>query len=229
MITAIFDMDGTLVDSMGYWRTVALEYLQERGFQPSDELRDEVYKTSVRKTPAIFRRHFDIQDSDADMNAFFDARMAQHYRNDIGLKPGAAECLERLRAAGVECVLATATWRTETMPLIARLGIERYFTGERGQMIVCRDEMGMMKSDERYYPSLCARFGLEAGECVMFEDALYSMINAHAAGLRVWAIMEPTAVREHQRIRDIAEQCFDGWDEIAPGAQGGLWDKLLGG
>ena len=51
MKAAIFDMDGTLIDSMYYWRTVAVEYLREHGHEPSQALCEELYFTSVRSTP----------------------------------------------------------------------------------------------------------------------------------------------------------------------------------
>lgn len=214
MQAAIFDMDGTLIDSMGYWRTVALEFLEAKGIRASRELRERVYLSSVRSTPAIFREYFDIPETDAQMNAFFDARMAEHYQRDIALKPHALDYLDKLRRKGTLCVLATATWREQTLPLMERLGALDYFRRDGREYIVCRDEMGMMKSSDEYYPALCARFGLEPGSSVVFEDALYSMLTARRAGLRVWAIDDPTARLNRARIAEVAERRFAGWGEL---------------
>ena len=214
MQAAIFDMDGTLIDSMGYWRSVALEFLEEKGYDIPPELRQWVRLNSVRSTPAKFRQYFDIPETDAQMNAFFDARMAEHYRHDIGLKPHALDYLAKLRGQGVTCVLATATWRTQTIPLMEKLGALKYFYRDGREYIVCRDEMGMMKSSDDYYPTLCARFALRPDECVMFEDALYSMLTASRAGLHVWAIDDPTALPNRERIAEVAERRFAGWEEL---------------
>ena len=214
MQAAIFDMDGTLIDSMGYWRSVALEFLEEKGYEIPPELRQWVRLNSVRSTPAKFRQYFDIPETDAQMNAFFDARMAEHYRHDIGLKPHALDYLAKLRGQGVTCVLATATWRTQTIPLMEKLGALKYFYRDGREYIVCRDEMGMMKSSDDYYPTLCARFALRPDECVMFEDALYSMLTASRAGLHVWAIDDPTALLSRERIAEVAERRFAGWEEL---------------
>lgn len=214
MKAAIFDMDGTLIDSMHYWRTVALEFLSEKGLEPTGELKQEVYLHSVRVTPQMFRQHFDIAETDAQMNEYYDRRMAEHYAHDVALKPCAREYLEKLRREGVECVLATATWRELTMPLIERLGIKEFFVKDGREFIVCRDEMGMTKSSDEYYPELCRRIGAAPEECVMYEDALYSIRTAKRAGLTVWAIEDGTAALNRDDIIALADRYFVSWAEL---------------
>ena len=215
MKIAIFDMDGTLIDSMHYWRTVAVEYLREQGFEPCRELCEELYCTPVRTTPPLLRRYFDLPISDAELIAFYDRRMSEHYARDVRLKPGADRYIAHLRAQGVICALATASLREQAVPLMERLGLAGAFEHGQRQLIYCSDELGVRKSSDEYYPELCRRLGAAPADCVMYEDSLYSMETARRAGLRVWAIEDATARRDRERIRQLAERYFIGWDELA--------------
>lgn len=214
MKAAIFDMDGTLIDSMYYWRTVAVEYLREHGFDPPEELRRELYYVSVRSTPPIMRRYYDIPDSDEALVDFFDRRMMEHYQRDVRLKPGADRYIARLRAQGVTCALATASLRAQARPLMERLGLGDAFGQGGRELIFCSDELGVTKASDEYYPELCRRIGAAPADCVMYEDSLYSIKTARRAGLRVWAIEDETARRHRDEIITLAERYFASWDEL---------------
>lgn len=217
MKVAIFDMDGTLIDSMHYWHTVALEFLRERGFEPTQEICDKSYLMSVRDAPKLFRQYYDIAETDDEYNERVNQIMFRHYDRDVTLKPYADEYLKHLRSRGIICVLATATWRPITMPLIERLGIRGYFTCDGCDYMVCRDEMGMSKASDEYYPTLLNKFGFDASDCVMFEDALYSMRTAKRAGLKVCAIEEETAAANINEIKRLADRYIHGWRELVDG------------
>lgn len=214
MKAAIFDMDGTLIDSMYYWRTVAVEYLREHGHEPSQALCEELYFTSVRSTPPIMRSYYDIPDSDAELIAFFDRRMIEHYERDVKLKPGADRYIAKLRAQGVTCVLATASLRAQAWPLMERLGIADAFVSDGRQLLFCSDEMGMTKASDEYYPELCRRIGVAPEDCVMYEDALYSIRTARRAGLHVWAIEDESARLHKAEIIASVERYFTSWEEL---------------
>lgn len=214
MKAAIFDMDGTLVDSMYYWRTVSLEFLRTKGIEPPRELCDRAYLMSVRDAPELFRQYYEFPYTEEEYNDTVNSIMFEHYRRDVGLKPYAAEYLEKLRTQGVVCALATATWRPVVMPLLEKLGVLRYFYSGGREYMVCRDELGMGKGSDEYYPLLCKKFGFKPENCVMYEDALYSMRTAKRAGLGVWAIADPTAQANLPEIRRLADRYVSGWKEL---------------
>lgn len=214
MKAAIFDMDGTLVDSMYYWRTVSLEFLRAKGFNPPKELCDKAYLMSVRDAPTLFRQYYEFSDTEEEYNNIVNSIMFEHYKHDVRLKPYAAEYLEKLRAQGVLCGLATATWRPVVMPLLEKLGILKYFYNDGREYMICRDELGMGKGADEYYPLLCERFDVKPEDCVMYEDALYSMRSAKRAGLQVWAIEDPTAQMNLDEIKQLADRYVSGWKEL---------------
>ena len=98
---AIFDMDGTLIDSMGFWKNLATEYLTARGVtEIPAKILERIKPMTMSESDTLFQREFGLAgDVEAEMNAMMDA----HYRNDIPLKPGVREYLENLHRQGGGC------------------------------------------------------------------------------------------------------------------------------
>ena len=213
MKAAIFDMDGTLVDSMYYWRTVSLEFLRAKGIEPPRELCDRAYLMSVRDAPELFRQYYEFPYTEEEYNDTVNSIMFEHYRRDVGLKPYAAEYLEKLRAQG-SFALATATWRPVVMPLLEKLGVLRYFLQRRARIHGLPRRAGHGQGLGRVLPAAMQKFGFKPEDCVMYEDALYSMRTAKRGGLGVWAIADPTAQANLPEIRRLADRYVSGWKEL---------------
>ena len=122
---AIFDMDGTLIDSMGFWKNLATEYLTARGVaEIPGEILERIRPMTMSESAALFQREFGLTgDPEAEMNAMMDA----HYRNDIPLKPGVREYLENLHRQGARMCVASATAEPLMESCLTRLGVRQYF------------------------------------------------------------------------------------------------------
>ena len=117
-------MDGTLVDSMGYWDRLGREYLESRGVTEGiDEVLALTAPMTMLESSELFLRTFGLsgtpESTAAEMNAVMDA----HYRRDIPLKPGAADYLRMLRRAGVRLAVTTALPPSMYEPCLKRLGV----------------------------------------------------------------------------------------------------------
>ena len=122
---AIFDMDGTLIDSMIFWKNLASEYLTSQGVTniPTDIL-EQIKPMTMSESAALFVQEFGLTgDPEAEMNAMMD----EHYRKDIPLKPGVEKYLQTLHEKGVRMCVASATAEHLMESCLARLGVQGYF------------------------------------------------------------------------------------------------------
>ena len=122
---ASFDMDGTLIDSMKFWKNLASEYLSGKGVkQIPEEILERIKPMTMSESAALFQQEFGLSgDPEAEMNAMMDA----HYQNDIPLKPGARKYLQKLRSRGVRMCVASSTAEHLMEACLSRLGVREYF------------------------------------------------------------------------------------------------------
>ena len=97
---AIFDMDGTLTDSMGFWNRLAEEYITSLGFPYSSTVMDATAHLTVLDSAALFVQHYGLPKTPEQAAQDINALMETHYRTDIPLKPRSEE-----RRVGKECRL----------------------------------------------------------------------------------------------------------------------------
>lgn len=180
---AIFDMDGTLLNSMDYWATVAEEFLEKNELltKAGDNRRflewgmKEFYSYAVRElglTLSFEETHKQMYDI-----------MAYHYEKDVDVKNGVRNMLDTFLSKGVNMCLATATDRFMVEQVLSRLGIEKYFS-----RIFTTGEVGIGKSQPVIYELALEHLGTTKDDTYVFEDAYYAINTAHNAGFLVAAV-----------------------------------------
>ena len=203
---AIFDMDGTLIDSMAFWKNLATEYLNAKGVAeiPADIL-EQIKPMTMSESAALFRREFGLTgDPEAEMNAMMDA----HYRNDIPLKPGVREYLENLNRQGVRMCVASATAEQLMEACLTRLGVRDYF-----EFLLSCETVGAGKRCPLVYYESARRLGTAPGEIAVYEDALYAVQTAKAAGFHVVGVYDDSAAGSWQAIEQESDEIILNWEE----------------
>ena len=206
----IFDMDGTLLDTMRYWRYTSLEYLlaHQLPVRPEDLARMEWTSSRALVKEIAEREGFDMG-SWQTMVGELEEFMNRHYLHDAKRRENVPELLEKLRGMGKPMCVATGAPRQYARNGLSRLGILKYF-----EFVTDCYEFGMDKSQPEYFEEVARRLGTRPERCVVFEDALYAMKSAKAAGCRVVAIEDSTARLQRDEIRAVADRYILNYSEL---------------
>ena len=207
---AIFDMDGTLVDSMPYWAQLTNEYLESMHLPQEDltDLRAQVEHMSLLAAAEFFQRALGLDRTPEEVYLEMGDLMDRHYQEDIPLRSGVREVLERLRDEGVAMCVLTLTPAPLARHCLDRLGIGDYFA-----FIICSDDVGIGKDNPRAFAQAAWEFGAYPSECVVFEDSHYAARAAKAAGCPVVGIYEETSAANWPRMAEICDMTFHSWEE----------------
>ena len=203
---AIFDMDGTLIDSMIFWKNLASEYLSSKGVKqiPAGIL-EQIKPMTMSESAALFKREFGLSgDPEAEMNAMMDA----HYRNDIPLKPGVREYLYQLHSSGVRMCVASATAEHLMESCLTRLGVRDCF-----EFLLSCETVGAGKRSPLVYHASAKRLRATPREIAVYEDALYAVQTAREAGYYVVGVYDDSAAKNWLTIEKLADEIILNWEE----------------
>lgn len=209
MKAAIFDMDGTLLDSMDCWRKLNLAYVHSLGIVPNEKQHKELYNLSGSLMIPYLKREFGV---DAEFSTLLHSActaIEDDYRRGLPLKPGAAAYLDRLKTRGIKRVLATATPAKQALVALNQSGLTAHL-----DFIFSTEMLGLQKHCVEFYDALCDFIGEEKEDCVMFEDALYAMQGARKAGLGVIGITDPTNEFDRPDMLRVCDRVISSYDEL---------------
>lgn len=207
---AIFDMDGTLLDTMPYWRFTALEYILAHRLPIYPDMVSAMLHTSSRKMIMDNQARLGVRVDYGALVRELEGFMNRHYLYDAQLKdPTIPAFLDGLAERGIKLCVATGSPRE-----YARNGLKRVGILDRFAFVTDNYETPYTKETPEYFTNLAHRLGTASGRCVVFEDALYAMRSARAAGMRVCAIEDETQRSDRAAIREIADVYIRSYNEI---------------
>ena len=189
---AIFDVDGTLLDSMFIWDTIGETYLRSIGYEPREKLNEVFKNMSLFQAARYYRTEYGVTLSIDEIMNGVNAMLERYYRFEVSLKPGVAELLAQLQASGVKLCIATATDRYLVEAALERCGVLSCF----GAIFTC-NEVGHGKDEPDIFEEALRFLGTEKAETVVFDDALYAVRTAKEAGFPVAAVYD-----SHERSQE---------------------------
>lgn len=198
---AIFDLDGTLLDSMYYWRHMFELFLDGYGKKPKPDLKDKLKPLSLQEAADVFRMEYGVPGSTEEVADGINKVLEERYFHTIEAKPYAREFLELLQKNGVKICAATATDRYLVEAALKRTGLYGYFSG-----IYTCTEVGKGKEFPDIYLKAMEFMGEKQEDTVVFEDAYYAIKTAKAAGFYVVAMADETTREDEQGILQAADE-----------------------
>lgn len=174
---AIFDLDGTLIDSMFIWETIAEDYLRCLGKEPHEDLKSTFMTLTLEEAAQYYRDHYGVTLSVQKIVDGINTMIEEIYRTKVTLKPGIEKYLYWLKKNNVKMCIATATDRYLAEETLERLGIRSYFS----KIFTCT-EVGRGKDEPIIYQKAIAFLGTMKKETCVFEDSLFALKTAKADG-----------------------------------------------
>ena len=205
----IFDMDGTIADSMGHWKNLEREFLIEKGIAEPDETLKEIQHMTIPAAMEFFIGRFGFEGTVDSLTEEFNGLMAEHYRNDVDIKPGAKEYLDNLRANGVKMCIASATSTPLVKIALNRMGISDYFEFN----LSCVD-VGSSKDKPDVFLEAARRLGGTPEETAVFEDSLVASVSAKSAEFYVVGIYDKYSEHNWPGICEIADELIEDWEKV---------------
>ena len=203
---AIFDLDGTILDSMFIWDTISEDYLRSLGKEPKENL-TEVFRTfTLEQSAEYYRNHYGIELSVKEIVDGINNMVAEIYRTKVALKQGISDFLKRLQRSGVKMCVATVTDRPVVEDVLKRLNVREYFS----EIFTCA-EVGCNKETPEIYRQALKHLGTPKSETVVFEDVLHAIKTAKDDGFKVAAVYDSHELRQ-EAMKEISDYYVTNFD-----------------
>ena len=199
----IFDLDGTLFDSMPFWGRVSGEYALSKGAAIPEDFYDVTYTMDLNECGRYFQDVLKIDVPISDMKKEVLDIMGEHYAKDIPMKPGMRRLiLKEYENKSRMCIF------TNSDEKCAKDAIERMGLSHCISMITTSYSLGVNKKDPAGYRKVCEIMGFEPSDTYIYEDVLHGVKTGIAAGCRVIGVYDEDSASHWEEIKSIA------WDTI---------------
>lgn len=205
----IFDLDGTLVDSMWIWKQIDIDYLKKYGVELPENLQYEIEGMSFTETAHYFKERFGIDDDIESIKAEWNNMAADLYENEIRLKSGAAKLVKLLSERGLRLGIGTSNFRALTESVLHSNGIYAYFDVIRTSCEVPRG-----KPSPDIYLKVAEELKIATSKCVVFEDTYAGVLAAKRAGMKACAVYDAYSKTRWQELIELSDMHVESMDEI---------------
>lgn len=205
----IFDMDGTLIDSLSVWADSDREFLNSLGheYDPKHSL---AMKTMHFDSACEYLvRTFSLPFSPEETGDRILKIVEKRYLHDLRLKDGAEDFLNAARTAGIKMCVATSNKKALAEGTLKNLGISDCF-----DFVITSDEVGCGKESPEIFIKAASALGVKPCEAAVFEDSLHAVTSAKKAGFAVVGVYDPLCETEFAKIGKLADKTIVSFREL---------------
>ncbi|MCD7735632.1 MAG: HAD family phosphatase [Lachnospiraceae bacterium] len=208
----IFDLDGTLMDSMWLWTDIDIEYLERYGQKPEKDLPVAIEGMGFTETAVYFKEHFSLPCTIEEIKREWNRMALQKYAHEVPLKPGAAEFLRYLKARRLPVAIASSNSHELIRAALRNNQVEDCFT-----CIVTSCDVAKGKPAPDVYLYAAGSLGIAPEKCFVFEDVPMGVLAAKNAGMRVCAMEDDFSFGRREEVRRLADYYIRSYDEVLDG------------
>jgi len=197
---AIFDLDGTLLDSMWVWNRVDEAFFAVRGLSVPEDYLQALHAMTFREVAEYTIARFDLPETPETVMAEWNAQCFELYMNEVKLKPGAKEYLQALRTRGVKLAVATSLTKPLLEAVLQSNGILDWFDA-----LTSADEVARGKGYPDIFLLTAEKLGIPPERCVAYDDLEKAMVGIKAAGMAACAVHEPLSEQDWDKMCALAD------------------------
>ncbi len=205
----IFDLDGSLVDSMWLWRDIDIEYLGNFGIALPETLQSEIEGMSFSETAAYFKERFGIPDPVEQIKEDWNRMAWEKYTCQVPLKKGAREFVEYCHLNGIRLGIATSNSRQLVENVIDVHGLTHYFDS-----IVTGCEVEKGKPAPDIYLEAARQCGAAPEKCLVFEDIIPGILAGKAAGMKVCAVDDVYSRHQNSEKKRLSDYFISDYYDV---------------
>ena len=205
----IFDLDGTLVDSMWMWRQIDIEFLGERGIALPEDLQQKIEGMSFRETAVYMQERFQLKETVEELMDIWNKMAFEKYKNEVPLKRGIQKFLEHLKACQIKMGIATSNSPLLVETVLKAQGIFEYFDS-----IHTANEVEKGKPAPDVYLLAAQDFQIDPKHCLVFEDVPMGILAGKNAGMKVCAVYDVDSAHQEEKKRALADYYIQDFEDI---------------
>ena len=196
----LFDLDGTLVDSMWMWKDIDIEYLGKRGFDLPGELQKDIEGMSLTETATYFKNRFELPESLEEIKKEWMDMARDKYCHQVPLKPGAKEFLLYLKEHQIRTGIASSNGIELVHAVLQAQGVDQYLDSVH---TCCDVKRGKPNPD--IYLLVAEELDVKPEECLVFEDIPMGILAGKRAGMRTCAVEDVFSRDQMNEKRQLAD------------------------
>lgn len=205
----LFDLDGTLVESMSMWGDIDVDYLKKFHIPVPEGLQKAIEGLSMYQTAVYFKENFAIEDSLENIMDEWNRMAYEKYTTEIPLKPGVRAFLDVLKSKNIPCGIATSNSRMLTEAILKSHQVENYFS-----VMVTGDEITNGKPNPEVYLEAAKKLDIAPEHCLVFEDIPFGIMAGKRAGMTVCAVEDDYSMNDMEEKIRLADFYIKSYEEL---------------
>lgn len=205
----IFDLDGTIVDSMWIWEQIDIDFLEERGHTLPEDLQKEIEGCSFTETAIYFKERFNLEEDIDTIKAIWIDMSKGFYAEKIKLKKGIKELLDLFKEKNIPMGIATSNSRELAEDVLVNNGVRDYF-----QVLVTSCDVKKGKPEPDVFLKAAELMQVKPEDCLAFEDTHAGVIAGKKAGMDVIAIYDALSEEYMEEIKEAADHYLMCYSEL---------------
>ena len=205
----LFDMDGTLLESMHVWKQIDVLFLGKFGLEVPKDLQKAIEGFSFHETAVYFRERFSLPLSVEEIEAEWNRMAEDQYLHHIRFHERAEEFLRYAKASGFALGICTTNSRELVDALLNERGL-----GDIFDVVITGTEVKKGKPAPDIYLAAAEALKVEPARCLVFEDILPGIMAGLAAGMEVCAVRDSFSMPVDQEKRELANYYLSHYAEL---------------